>query len=98
MDPAPINPYNAGPAQISSPVAPGSVMASPTSVDFALDFEDYVAWNLHKISRTPAMVKQRRRRVVAFVAIYLLLGIFLYFQLERWDRLTAVVAAATMLL
>lgn len=76
-----INPYNAGPAQISSPLTPGSAMASPTTIEFALDLEDYVAWNWHKINTLPPLVRQRRIQWLSVPLLCLIAELWIVKQL-----------------
>jgi hypothetical protein len=85
VDQSNINPYNAGPAQLSQPLAAGSAMASPTAIEFALDLEDYIAWNWHKISKTPHLIRQRRIQWAAVPVLLLVLNVLLVSQLRSGD-------------
>jgi hypothetical protein len=89
VDQSHVNPYNARRVELSQPLAPGTAMASPTAVEFALDFEDYLAWNLHKLTKTPGFVKQRRRRMIIMMVVYLALGVIMYVQLIRISQFMA---------
>jgi hypothetical protein len=83
MDQPHINPYNAGPAQIPAPLAPGSVMASPTVIEFALDLEDYLAWNWHKVNTLPPLIRQRRIQWLSVPLLCLVAEVWIVQQLWR---------------
>jgi hypothetical protein len=94
MDQPPINPYNAGPAQPPEPLAPGSTMASPTSVEFALDLEDYIAWNWHKVQTVPLLIRQRRIQWAAVPLLLLAIDVLVVMQLRTANFPTMVVVSS----
>jgi hypothetical protein len=96
MDQPPINPYNAGPAHIPSPLAPGSTMASPTSIEFALDLEDYLAWNWHKVNSIPRLVRQFRTIWVVIPLLCFIADVFVVRQLWGGDLVELVMFSSIL--